>query len=128
MRELYEQFMDPVVTAEKEDWDNLSDDAVFRRPENDDGYGKAPEDWSIQERAHLSFENCLEACALYSRCFQHLYRDDGACGLSYSYRLGRKRDPEVGVSFKSGWDLPRIAKVRALAPCHSPHWVVPTVA
>lgn len=113
----------PSISAEREDWYNLSDDTVYKAPGEEGGRQKAFEDMSQMEKdAHISFDHCGKACEEEPRCFQYAYFDK-TCGFSYSYRLGERRPPESGISFKSGWNLEKIEKDKAENTCVSPDWV-----
>jgi hypothetical protein len=76
----------------------------------------------IEKEAHISFEHCGKACEEQERCFQYVYSDK-TCGFSYSYRLGYKRLPENGKSFKSGFVLEKIKKYADANPCPEPEWL-----
>lgn len=123
LQELYEDFIQPHVHAEREDWYNLSDDIVYRPPGVEGDRQKSREDMTpIEKDAHKSFEHCGRACEEQSRCFQYVYYSQ-TCGFSYSYRLGTRRLPEDGTSYKSGWNMAKIAQDQAAYPCPSPEWL-----
>ena len=111
------------LTSERDDWDNLSNDLVFRGPGLQSEYD-IPEDemTTAQKVAYVSFENCKKACEQHYTCFQFVYYDQ-TCGLSLSYRLGRRRGPGDGVRYRSGWDLARIGYSQNDMPCISVDWI-----
>lgn len=113
----------PEIYAEREDWYNLSDDLFYRPPGINGDRQKSREDMSALEReAHVSFEHCGRACEEQPRCFQYSYSNH-ECGFSYSYRLGRKRYPESGTTFMSGWNLARIERDQTEHQFSSPEWL-----
>lgn len=113
----------PKVDPKREDWYNLSDDLVYRPPGIQGDRQKSHEDMSALEReAYVSFEHCGRACEEQPRCFQYSY-SNRECSFSYSYRLGRKRYPESGTTFMSGWILARIAEYQAENQCLTSEWL-----
>lgn len=115
--------MAPGLDAERDDWYNLSDDVLYRSPETEGDHPKSPDHMSPREKeAHTSFEHCGRACEESPRCFQFVYHAQ-TCGFSYSYRLGRRRLPESGEGYKSGWMLAKIAQDQAANPCTTPEWL-----
>lgn len=121
--ELYEHLIEPFISAEREDWYNLSDDIVYKAPGVEGGRQKDLEDMSQTEKdAHISFHHCGRACDEEPRCFQYVYFNN-SCGFSYSYRLGESRPPDSDTSFKSGWNLRNIEKDKIENACVSPDWV-----
>lgn len=123
LQELYQHLIDPHLDANREDWYNLSDDILYRPPGAEGDRQKSREEMSpLEKDAHMSFEHCGRACEDQSRCFQYVYYTQ-TCGFSYSYRLGRRRLPESGTTYKSGWNRAKIARDQAAHPCPSPQWL-----
>ncbi|KAL1971374.1 hypothetical protein VTN77DRAFT_326 [Rasamsonia byssochlamydoides] len=125
IHELYDYFVGHNLTAERDDWYNLSDDAMYRAPGVEGDRQKPEEEMTALERlAYRSFEDCGRACEEHPRCYQFVHHDQ-ECGFSFSYRLGGTRQPEGGSEkrYKSGWNLDKIARDREANPCRSPQWL-----
>ncbi|RFU27329.1 hypothetical protein B7463_g8995, partial [Scytalidium lignicola] len=123
INELYSQFIAPRIRPSIDNWYNLSDDVIYTAPENPDPRNKPADQMSDLEKvAHKSFKDCGRACEEQPRCYQWVYFGD-KCGFSHSYRFGRKRMPEDGVKYKSGFVLDKIEKDRKEHNCKSPQWL-----
>ncbi|KAH8812628.1 hypothetical protein F5884DRAFT_702064 [Xylogone sp. PMI_703] len=121
--EIYNQFIAPILRKSIDDWYNRSDDVIYTAPENPNPRNKPADKLSELEKvAHKSFEDCGRACEEQTRCYQWAYFDN-TCGFSHSYRLGAKKRPMDGVSYKSGFLLERIEKDRQEHKCTKPKWV-----
>jgi|SRR6516164_6081543 hypothetical protein len=111
--------------AAREDWDNLSDDMVLRAPNDTNNYhSKDYESYTdVEKEAYTSFEACGLACEHEPSCYQYLYYDN-TCGLSKSFRLGRRMLPDSnGNKYTSGYNMKRINEFVANSPCSKPEWV-----
>jgi hypothetical protein len=113
--------------AEREGWDNLSEDIKYQPPTDSDvkdsesffGW-KSPSD--PHSGAYKSLDDCRTACMEKPECFQFVYSDQ-KCYLSKSFKLGGRRKPEKNVTWSSGWDLDRIEKFRrSHSPCKAPDY------
>jgi hypothetical protein len=106
------------LTAERDDWYNLSDDLMYRAPGVDGSRQKAPHEMSsLEKEAYRSFEDCGRACEEHPRCFQFDFQDQ-TCGFSFSYRLGSRK-----MGYRSGWNLQKIDMYRSENVCHEPQWL-----
>ncbi|RJE23805.1 hypothetical protein PHISCL_03836 [Aspergillus sclerotialis] len=123
LSDAFDAFISMHLTSEQDDWDNLSSDLIFRdsglQSENHIPEGKMT---TAQKVAYSSFEKCRIACEQHERCLQFVHYAQ-TCGISFSYRLGTKRDPADGVRYKSGWDLARIGYSQDDMPCISTAWM-----
>jgi hypothetical protein len=71
-----------------------------------------------------SFSHCRTVCEQTPECFQFFY-DGEACGLSGSFKLGKKRVPESEDGmYRSGWNLKRWELWRTKHVCSYPEWVL----
>lgn len=123
LREIYEEFVAPYILPSIDDWYNLSDDVIYTPSDKPNDRNPPAEGMTdLEKLAHRSFEDCGRACVEQSRCYQWVYFDD-TCGFSHSFRFGRKRKPEDGVSYKSGFDIEKIEQDVKDHPCPSPLWL-----
>jgi hypothetical protein len=133
---LSEEDRQTTFPAEREDWDNFSEDVKFEAPpappaatprsqdESREGsVASHADDAEVEGRdelqeakardAYSSLEGCKRACRADSRCFQYSFSSSspsagGKCFLNERFRFGQRRAPENGVSWHSGWDTEKI--------------------
>jgi hypothetical protein len=128
------------LNATRADWDNYSDDIVFRSPKLEPHERQRPigELSPIEQLAHLSFANCGAACIADKDCFAYSFRtdktndgskDEGSgsegdlCSFSKGFKMGSKRIAKDGVSMSSGWDVEKIKSfVEEMGSCWRPQW------
>ena len=132
IKDIFHEFVEPKLVAEREDWDNLSYDRYYLNA----SAGFSYESWEIdrahydgeltelEQRAHLSFEDCGRMCASKDECFQYRYQN-GICGYARAFMLGKpmKREWEERRRWRSGWDLEKIRNwVAAHRECKEIYW------
>lgn len=114
--DVYHRFMHPYLEAQKDEWDNRSNDREYSNAEDRPKASREP--------AFESLETCIEYCEAWDECVGYRF-NPGFCGLSRSVRLGRRRgrygDEKVDESKRwiSGWMLDRIRDMRAHSGCDS---------
>jgi hypothetical protein len=124
--------MAPNLTDSRDDWDNMSDDCIYR-PENSeliDRQKKWEECNDLEREAYKSFDDCGRACKADSFCYQWSFYGEN-CAVSRSFKLGHGKvpphsdaNPDPGSRIRSGWDLDRIRKFREDAgECSKPKWI-----
>jgi hypothetical protein len=116
-KDIYHKFVAPVLTATRDNWDNLCDDTFYlnetAKEYSDWQKGKQKSDpLSEQEqRAHLSFVDCRIACHSVEDCLQFSF-NDGVCMTSRSIKYGHPKEPSENVEnqWMSGWDVEKISQ------------------
>ncbi|KAM0264742.1 hypothetical protein ACHAQJ_000567 [Trichoderma viride] len=115
IRDLYHQFVAPLLAPIRPDWDNLSDDVFYLNVSlnmHDDDQlrraklkGLSP----LEEMAHLSFDSCQRACQVDTACLQYRYHH-GICGFSWNIKHGfpKPKEDHVMDRWMSGWDVDKI--------------------
>jgi Fringe-like len=121
IEDFYRGYIESQIVAYRDDWDNESADIVIEAPKEEVEQPKKSLRWKWDE-PYKSFNLCGKACQENPECF--MFRHHGeTCSLGRSWKLGRKRLLENGVSWKSGWNLNRINKFKAEnSPCKAPLW------
>ena len=120
-KDIFMHYVAPRMRSKLEDWDNKSEDTMYfnvndtsREWENwQIGRMKKLEDQNEEERrAHLSVDDCMEACKSLSAndCFQWKYAD-GICYTRRAISLGNPiKAKSKDKRMTSGWDVEKIAK------------------
>lgn len=123
------------MNASRMDWDNFSDDRVYRTPDvkPDDRQRAWWELTELEKKAHKSFEDCGNICKEDKGCYQWSYHEQsssedkfepGVCRVSWSFKVGERATKKEGITIQSGWNVENIAKFRAeKSPCKEPQWV-----
>ena len=97
----------------------MSNDDVLKAPDTDK---EKKGGWWRWSEPYDSFNACSKACEQEPRCFQFSYYE-GVCALSAAFKLGEKKLSKDGVTYKSGWNMGKIAKFKAQnSPCKGPQW------
>ncbi|CAG8961076.1 hypothetical protein HYFRA_00002618 [Hymenoscyphus fraxineus] len=145
--ELYHHFVEPNLSVEKDNWDNLSHGPTFsakilqseriKTLKEEQRFKLAGEElrrkanmlnWTPVEMVSFkSFENCQMACQARDDCFQFVFIDeyDGpTCRLGLNFRLGKYQPPKKGrkVMWKSGWMKQKIMNWAQENPCREVDW------
>lgn len=103
------------IPAERENWDNFSEDITYEPPEPETNKLKSllkeisPP--PAEPVAYESVERCVQACKDMPECFQYTYTDQ-KCRLQKTFRFGQRKDPDGDKRWKSGWDLDKIQKFK----------------
>ncbi|KAI0141220.1 glycosyltransferase family 31 protein [Xylariaceae sp. FL1272] len=152
IKDLYESLIAPKMKDTRENWNNLSDDVCYLKPDKEaqdkaDGHDKdrqrKEEDLSeVEKNAWKSPEDCAKVCESEitgedandkqknrdRKCFQYRWHDDVCC-TSKSFKFGEpKAEPKDDSKTKwtSGWYLKGIEDwIDAKGPCDKPAWKVP---
>ncbi|KEF55190.1 uncharacterized protein A1O9_08844 [Exophiala aquamarina CBS 119918] len=135
-RDAFEYFVEPIITEEKVDWDNLSGDMTYTKPaadhvkedndwdwKNDEEKQKMWDDLSeLQKKSAESANDCIEACKDNTECVQWSWHP-GTCKLQKSIKLGRTADPKKETT--SGWMLERVKVFKeSRGDCEDATWSV----
>lgn len=135
-RDAFEYFVEPVLSKQKADWDNLSGDMTYTKPikdhikENNDWDWKNDEEkqkmWDdLSEPLKKSVESvkeCRKACTDNTECFQWTWHP-GTCKLQKSIKLGRTVDAKTETT--SGWMLDRVKEFKKTrGSCEDAQWSV----
>lgn len=115
LKDIYKEFLEPRLEAEREDWDNLSEDVYYLDLEV-----REYEEWQLdrakkenlsklEQNAHKSFNDCARMCHDVKECFQFRFHD-GICSYQRSFLLGRpmKRENKEDQRWMSGWGVDKI--------------------
>jgi hypothetical protein len=117
MEDMYKTMIEPKIVRYRDDWDNKSDDDVFKKGDDKDTLGG----WLAFNKPYYSYRSCSKACLDDARCFQFSYTD-GECGFGAAFKLGWKSEPRDNHKRKSGWHLDKIAKFMEENKCNGPAW------
>lgn len=133
IKDLYHRFVSDKLEPHRTDWDNMSNSVIYL----DASEGHHHEDWQvdrakkedlseIEEKAHLSFDDCRRACLADWDCFQYSHHD-GVCTLEHSFIYGHPRTgTQDGEVWMSGWDVEKIRTwVAANEECGDVVWPSP---
>jgi len=114
-------YIEPHIAAERLDWDNGAEDAVFYGPDHPQ-YN--PRVSGLEKIAWKGADACKSACQANRSCLQFKFHKS-VCSFGYGVRLGNKARPdEEGEDrFYSGWMVERIRDWKAGNKCSKPHWV-----
>ncbi|KAI1759079.1 glycosyltransferase family 31 protein [Hypoxylon sp. FL1150] len=133
IKDIYHAFVEPKLSVQRDDWDNLSGDVLYLDP--DVKHEKWQEDRArklnqqmrvppVEMDAHKSFYHCRRLCDTVPSCFQFSFHD-GICAYSNSFALGKpveKKDKEE-QRWVSGWNVNRIREwVAKQGDCKEPVW------
>lgn len=117
IKDLYHRFVADKLAPHQDEWDNMSDDVIYL----DASEGHDHEDWQVdrsrqgddlsdvEQKAHLSFDDCRRVCLVDEYCFQYKFANE-VCTLAHSISHGHPRE-----GTKSGWD---VGKIKAWAEAH----------
>lgn len=108
--DVFEYFVTPKLTDEKDNWDNNLEAADTIKRKGDSS------DWD--KMATGSYAGCREACLDRWDCLQFTYWKDH-CSLSTAMRLGKKRKGR-----KAGWNIPRIERWKAERANKTTDWML----
>jgi hypothetical protein len=116
-RDVFYKFTNQSLTAQRDDWQNLSDDLQLKIDSKEDALydGKKWADLSEVMRSSIeTSDKCKAACEAEPRCMQWVH-SDLKCHLHWSIRQGASKSPEESNRWTSGWHLGRIEKFKAAA-------------
>src|SRR5580700_1496427 len=110
--------MAPNLTESRDDWDNMSDDCVYRPEDSEEIDKQKP--WEecndLEREAHKSFDDCGRACKADVFCYQWSFYGE-TCAVARSFKLGQGKapvhnnaNPDPNSRLRSGWDLDKINK------------------
>ncbi|ORX96651.1 hypothetical protein BCR34DRAFT_179453 [Clohesyomyces aquaticus] len=124
------EFVDPILTERKEEWDNLSQDIKIRKPGSEEGLNsEANMAWykfsEKEKNATQSVDMCESVCKERKECLQWRWRRE-ECLQGKVVRLGRKSEKREGKEnegWSSGWMVDRIRDaVKEWGQCEEPSW------
>lgn len=115
IKDIYHRFIEPQLASTRVDWDNFSDDTLYfdemagdytdwqKKHRKQDGLNEE------EERAHLSYADCSQACFAVDDCLQFSFADN-VCSTSRSIKHGRPLEPKDGTQEQriSGWHVEKI--------------------
>lgn len=114
---MYKTLIEPKIKSFRDDWDNKSNDDLFKKDDDKDNLGG----WWTFNKPYHSYQSCSKACLDDKRCFQFSYVE-GECGFGAAFKLGWKSPPRDNYKRKSGWHLDKIAKFMEENQCKGPEW------
>lgn len=115
IKDLYKQFVESQLTAERDEWDNLTDDRNYLDPK------RKYEQWIVdraqkpetqeEKNAYKSFDDCRIACESLDNCLQFKF-DRHFCSVTDKFKHGKPlpKEKPTDTSSRSGWDLRKIKK------------------
>ncbi|KAF2648190.1 glycosyltransferase family 31 protein [Lophiostoma macrostomum CBS 122681] len=116
-KDVYESLVEPAMSIQKYDWDNLSDNVAIIRPSDDDSEAQENSEWLSHaedvRNAVRSMDDCRHVCKLREECLQWKWskKGRGECHLGDKVRFGRKVE-KSDDSWNSGWMMDRIKQRR----------------
>ena len=121
MKDVFNHFVQPHLTEELEDWNNLSQDIVYEKTsaDEDESWRSTSDD---HQKAIHDPEACQFACKENDQCLQWSYQPSpGKCSLGKVIRFGKRVDSDE-FGFKSGWMLDRIDAFKSKMEPVQPNW------
>ncbi|KAJ9654192.1 hypothetical protein H2201_009037 [Coniosporium apollinis] len=134
-KDVFEYFVQPHITANRSDWNNLSRGRTFTQPSED--HAKEGTEWDdlshegkqamwgglsdIEKQSIESAEACYAACEADEECLQYFFKP-GSCHLDKVVRLGKVVDAKKEKDTVSGWMPDRIADFKQRQPPCVPAW------
>lgn len=130
IKDIFHRFMEPHLTDRRLNWDNGADNEIYLN-----ATAGHYEDWELEkahkdnmtpleQKAHLSFEDCGAACLARGDCFQYRFHN-GICGMQHSFKHGHPTPGSDNAQdrYESGWDVKNILKwVKAHDKCPPVRW------
>ncbi|KAL7798237.1 glycosyltransferase family 31 protein [Trichoderma ceciliae] len=115
IKDLYHHFVAPQLAPSRPDWDNLSDDVFYLNASSnmhdDEQLRRAKKKGlsPLEKTAHLSFDNCRQACQADKACLQYRFHH-GVCGFSWKIKHGYPKPKEDHIldRWMSGWEVEKI--------------------
>lgn len=122
IRDIFFQFVEPLLTETRLDWDNGSKDEWYLDTRSETHSQQEVEKAQkgtltpLEKNAHKSARDCAAACRANEECFQYLYQNN-ICRMHKSIKHGQPTDAASNDKerYVSGWD---VYKIRAWAREH----------
>ena len=132
VKDVYHRFVESHIKDHQQDWDNLSEDTWYmdttpgKHNEDEIERAKTENLSALEEKAHLSIEDCRMACRYAVDCMQWQFRN-GICKTAQSIKHGHPTKPSENQDERStsGWNVERVrAWVRQHDDCGDVTWPV----